>query len=198
MKFSEEQIEFLKNFKGEKTLKELATLLKEKYGVETININYFRKYLRKLNVDYKYEKYNAGCFKRGFSAWNKGVKTGVKPRRYDKNGDVIWLEKPIGSERVEKKGYTLVKIKVPNTWEYKQRVIWKEIHGEIPTNHVIIFADGNKSNFDIDNLICISKNELRQLNRYKLKKDDADLTKVGIGIVKLKHTAWKLKSKKKD
>lgn len=198
MKFSEEQIEFLKNFKGEKTLKELATLLKEKYGVETININYFRKYLRKLNVDYKYEKYNAGCFKRGFSAWNKEVKTGVKPRRYDKNGDVIWLEKPIGSERVEKKGYTLVKIKVPNTWEYKQRVIWKEIHGEIPTNHVIIFADGNKSNFDIDNLICISKNELRQLNRYKLKKDDADLTKVGIGIVKLKHTAWKLKSKKKD
>lgn len=198
MKFSEEQIEFLKNFKGEKTLKELATLLKEKYGVETININYFRKYLRKLNIDYKYEKYNAGCFKRGFSAWNKGVKTGVKPRRYDKNGDVIWLEKPIGSERVEKKGYTLVKIKVPNTWEYKQRVIWKEIHGEIPTNHVIIFADGNKSNFDIDNLICISKNELRQLNRYKLKKDDADLTKVGIGIVKLKHTAWKLKSKKKD
>lgn len=198
MKFSEEQIEFLKNFKGEKTLKELATLLKEKYGVETININYFRKYLRKLNVDYKYEKYNAGCFKRGFSAWNKGVKTGVKPRRYDKNGDVIWLEKPIGSERVEKKGYTLVKIKVPNTWEYKQRVIWKEIHGEIPTNHVIIFADGNKSNFDIDNLICISKNELRQLNRYKLKKDDADLTKVGIGIIKLKHTAWKLKSKKKD
>ena len=196
MKFSEEQIEFLKNFKGEKTLKELATLLKEKYGVETININYFRKYLRKLNVDYKCEKYNAGCFKRGFSAWNKGVKTGVKPRRYDKNGDVIWLEKPIGSERVEKKGYTLVKIKVPNTWEYKQRVIWKEIHGEIPTNHVIIFADGNKSNFDIDNLICISKNELRQLNRYKLKKDDADLTKVGIGIVKLKHTAWKLKSKK--
>ncbi|EFE86014.1 HNH endonuclease signature motif containing protein [Fusobacterium periodonticum] len=198
MKFSEEQIEFLKNFKGEKTLKELATLLKEKYGVETISINYFRKCLRKLNVDYKYEKYNAGCFKRGFSAWNKGVKTGVKPRRYDKNGDVIWLEKPIGSERVEKKGYTLVKTKVPNTWEYKQRVIWKEIHGEIPSNHVIIFADGNKSNFDIDNLICISKNELRQLNRYKLKKDDADLTKVGIGIVKLKHTAWKLKSKKKD
>lgn len=198
MKFSEEQIEFLKDFKGEKTLKELATLLKEKYGVETISINYFRKCLRKLNVDYKYEKYNAGCFKRGFSAWNKGVKTGVKPRRYDKNGDVIWLEKPIGSERVEKKGYTLVKTKVPNTWEYKQRVIWKEIHGEIPSNHVIIFADGNKSNFDIDNLICISKNELRQLNRYKLKKDDADLTKVGIGIVKLKHVAWKLKSKKKD
>ena len=198
MKYTAEMIDFLKSFKGEKTLKELATLLKEKYGIETISINYFSKCLRKVNVDYKYEKCNAGCFKRGFSAWNKGIKTGVKPRKYDDNGDVIWLEKPIGSERVDKKGYTLVKTKVPNTWEYKQRVIWKKTHGEIPSNHVIIFADGNKSNFNIDNLICVSRNELRQLNLLRLKKDDADLTKVGIGIVKLKHTAWKLKSKKKD
>lgn len=198
MKFSEEQIEFLKNFKGEKTLKELAKLLKEKYGVETISINYFSKCLRKVNVDYKYEKYNAGCFKRGFSAWNKGVKTDVKPRRYDKNGDVIWIEKPVGSEYITNDGYTIVKTKAPNFWEYKQRVIWKKTHGEIPSNHVIIFADGNKSNFDIDNLICVSRNELRQLNLHRLKKDDADLTKVGIGIVKLKHIAWKLKSKKKD
>ena len=197
MKFSEEQIEFLKNFKGEKTLKELANLLKEKYDVETININYFSKCLRKVNVDYKYEKYNVGCFKRGFSAWNKGVKTGVKPRKYDENGDVIWLEKPIGSERVDKKGYTLVKTKVPNTWEYKQRVIWKEIHGEIPNKHIIIFADGDKSNFDINNLICVSRNELRQLNLHKLKKDDAELTKTGLNIAKIMIKLAELKKEKK-
>lgn len=198
MKFSEEQIEFLKNFKGEKTLKELATLLKEKYGVETISINYFSKCLRKLNIDYRYVKSNAGSFKKGLTPWNKGLKTGIKPRRYDKNGDVIWIEKPVGSEYITNDGYTIVKTKAPNFWEYKQRVVWKKTHGEIPFNHVIIFADGNKSNFNIDNLICVSRNELRQLNLHRLKKDDADLTKVGIGIVKLKHTAWKLKSKKKD
>lgn len=198
MKYTAEMIVFLKSFDGKKTLKELANLLKEKYGVETISINYFSKCLRKLNVDYKYEKYNAGCFKRCVSAWNKGIKTGVKPRRYDKNGDVIWIEKPVGSEYITNDGYTIVKTKAPNTWEYKQRVIWKKIHGEIPSNHVIIFADGNKSNFDINNLICVSRNELRQLNLHGLKKDDSNLTKVGLGIVKLKHAAWKLKSKKKD
>lgn len=198
MKYTAEMFDFLKSFKGEKTLKELATLLKEKYGVDTISINYFSKCLRRINVDYKYEKYNAGCFKRGFSAWNKGVKTGVKPRRYDKNGDVIWIEKPVGSEYITNDGYTIVKTKAPNFWEYKQRFIWKKTHGEIPSNHVIIFADGNKSNFDIDNLICVSRNELRQLNRYKLKKNDAELTKVGIGIVKLKAKLFEIKKEKKE
>lgn len=197
MKYTAEMIDFLKSFKGEKTLKELANLLKEKYDVETININYFSKCLRKVNVDYKYEKYNAGCFKRGFPGWNKGVKTGVKPRKYDENGDVIWLEKPIGSERVDKKGYTLVKTKVPNTWEYKQRVIWKEIHGEIPNKHIIIFADGNKSNFDINNLICVSRNELRQLNLHRLKKDDAELTKTGLNIAKIMIKLAELRKEKK-
>ena len=197
MKYTDEMIDFLKSFKGEKTLKELAKLLKEKYGVETISINYFSKCLRKVNVDYKYEKCNAGSFKRGFSAWNKGIKTGVKPRKYDENGDVIWLEKPIGSERVEKKGYTLVKTKVPNTWEYKQRVIWKEIHGEIPDKHIIIFAVGDKSNFDINNLICVSRNELRQLNLHKLKKDDAELTKTGLNIAKIMIKLSELRKEKK-
>lgn len=197
MKYTAEMIDFLKSFKGEKTLKELAKILKEKYGVETISINYFSKCLRRVNVDYKYEKCNAGCFKRSFPAWNKGVKTGVKPRKYDDNGDVIWLEKPIGSERVDKKGYTLVKTKVPNTWEYKQRVIWKEIHGEIPNKHIIIFADGNKSNFDINNLICVSRNELRQLNLHRLKKDDAELTKTGLNIAKIMIKLAELRKEKK-
>ena len=62
MKYTAEMIDFLKSFKGEKTLKELAKLLKEKYGVETISINYFSKCLRKLNIDYRYVKSNAGVF----------------------------------------------------------------------------------------------------------------------------------------
>lgn len=198
MKYTAEMIDFLKSFDGKKTLKELAKLLKEKYGVETISINYFGKCLRKLNIDYRYVKSNAGSFKKGLTPWNKGLKTGIKPRRYDKNGDVVWIELPVGSESITKDGYTLVKTSSPNTWEYKQRVVWKKAHGEIPAKHVIIFADGNKTNFNLDNLMCISRNELRQLNLHGLKKDDAELTKVGLEIVKLKHTAWKLKSKKKD
>ena len=90
-----------------------------------------------------------------------------------------------------------MKTKVPNTWEYKQRVIWKEIHGEIPDKHIIIFADGDKSNFDVDNLICVSRDELRQLNLHKLKKDDAELTKTGLNIAKIMIKLAELRKEKK-
>lgn len=190
-KYTNEMIEFLKEVAPQKTYKEITELFNKKFNLEvTAGI------IKNLLSRKKIHTGTLGQFKKGSIPWNKGLKTGIKPRRYDKNGDVIWIEKPIGSEYITNDGYTIVKTKAPNFWEYKQRVIWKKTHGEIPHNHVIIFADGNKSNFDIDNLICVSKNELRQLNRYKLKKDDADLTKVGIGIVKLKHAAWKLKTKK--
>lgn len=190
-KYTNEMIEFLKEVAPQKTYKEITELFNKKFNLEvTAGI------IKNLLSRKKIYTGTLGQFKKGSIPWNKGLKTGIKPRRYDKNGDVIWIEKPVGSEYITNDGYTIVKTKAPNFWEYKQRVIWKKTHGEIPHNHVIIFADGNKSNFDIDNLICVSKNELRQLNRYKLKKDDADLTKVGIGIVKLKHAAWKLKTKK--
>ena len=197
MKFTKEQITFLKSFNGEKTHKELAKLFQVKYKIDSISLSYFRKCLRKVNIDYKYVKTNRGSFKRGFIPWNKGKKTGVKPRKYDKNGEVEWLEKPIGTESITKDGYTLIKTEAPNTWEYKQRIIWKRVNGEIPKGHVIIFADGDKTNFNLENLICVTKNELRQLNRYELKKDDADLTKVGIGIVKLKAKLYKIKKGEK-
>ena len=197
MKFTKEQITFLKSFNGEKTYKELVKLFQVKYKIDSISLSYFRKCLRKVNIDYKYVKTNRGSFKRGFIPWNKGKKTGVKPRKYDKNGEVEWLEKPIGTESITKDGYTLIKTEAPTPCEYKQRIIWKRVNGEIPKGHVIIFADGDKTNFNLENLICVTKNELRQLNRYELKKDDADLTKVGIGIVKLKAKLYKIKKGEK-
>ena len=188
MKFNEEQIAFLRNFNGEKTYKELARLFKEKYEINSISLSYFRRCLRKVNIDYKYVKTNSGSFKRNFTPWNKGIKTGLKPKNL----------RELESERVDKEGSVLIKIKEPNIWELKHRFLWKQANGEIPKSSVIIFADGDKTNFDLSNLICISKNELRQLNCYKLKKDDAELTKVGIGIVKLKAKLYEIKKEKKN
>ncbi|CAN2327210.1 HNH nuclease domain-containing protein [Fusobacterium sp. oral taxon C10] len=188
MKFSEEQIAFLKSFNGEKTYKELAKLFQDKYEINFVSLSYFRRCLRKANIDYKYIKTNSGSFKRGFTPWNKGMKTNIKPKNL----------KGLESERITKKGYILIKIKEPNVWELKHRFLWKQVNGKIPKGSVIIFANGDKTNFDLDNLICVSKNELRQLNRYKLKKDDAELTKAGIGIVKLKAKLYEIKKKKKN
>ena len=48
-----------------------------------------------------------------------------------------------------------------------------------------MFLDRDKSNFYINNLILISRNQLRTLNQNDLIKDDPELTKSGIILADL-------------
>lgn len=92
----------------------------------------------------------------------------------------------IGAERV-RKGYVEVKVKQPNVWDQKHRHIWEQHHGrKLEHNEIVIFADKNNRNFDIDNLVMVHRKHLGQLNINNYITEDPDLTKVGIGIVKLK------------
>lgn len=92
---------------------------------------------------------------------------------------------PIGSERVDKKGYILVKTDEPNIWIEKHRYIYENVYGKIPTGHKVIFADKNKRNFDLDNLILVSNSEALIMNTHKLIYEDPDLTKSGTLIAKI-------------
>ena len=93
--------------------------------------------------------------------------------------------RPVGSERINKEGYLEVKIADPNKWELKHRYIYKKYYGDIPKGHNVIFADTDKTNLNIDNLILVSKSEMLILNRNKLIYEDNELTKVGVNIAKV-------------
>jgi hypothetical protein len=41
-----------------------------------------------------------------------------------------------------------------------QHVIWEEFHGPVPPGHQVIFLDGNKRNFDLQNLACMTSAEV--------------------------------------
>jgi hypothetical protein len=101
-------------------------------------------------------------FVKGQKSWNKGVKgvCGVqdncRPTQFKKGEKPVnW--KPVGSERVNVDGYIEIKTEETPKWELKQRVIWREAHGEIPTGHVVAFLDGNPQNCVLENLECVSK-----------------------------------------
>ncbi len=49
----------------------------------------------------------------------------------------------------------------------------------------IIFADGDKYNFDIGNLVLVSNAELLIINKRKLYKRDKELTKTGCLVAKI-------------
>lgn len=78
---------------------------------------------------------------------------------------------PIGTEYFNKaNGYTYVKINdcegtksdksFRKNWKLKQRVVWEKANGrEIPKNHIVLFLDGDKTNFDPKNLEIITSKE---------------------------------------
>lgn len=70
-------------------------------------------------------------------------------------------------------------------WMPKSRYVYEQAHGKIPKGHKIIFADGDNRNFDLDNLILVSNAEELIMNRRKLIKEEAKLTKTGALIAKV-------------
>ena len=97
--------------------------------------------------------------------------------------------KPVGIERVMRykdgRIFVAVKIGMPNKWEFKHRLVYKQHYGEIPDGYMINFADGNHLNFEPDNLILVSRGENIILNKNKLRFNDKDLTKTGLTLSKL-------------
>lgn len=110
---------------------------------------------------------------------NHGLKSGIdtkfkgNPRR-----------KEIGSERVHK-GYVYIKVSEPDKWKIKHRYIYEKKYGKIPDDSSVIFADGNRRNFDINNLILVKRRELLIMKNNHLIYDDKNLTETGILIAKL-------------
>lgn len=94
---------------------------------------------------------------------------------------------PVGTIRYTTDGYPKRKIAEPSKWESCHRVEWEKHNGPIPEGHSIVFLDGDKTNWSIENLVCLSKNEVVRMNQSGLFTSDADFTRVGIGMTKLKN-----------
>lgn len=110
-------------------------------------------------------------FKPGHKTWNRGIKFDSGGRSHEtrfKPGQKPHTWNPVGHERMSKEGY--LERKIADTGVTKRdyvqvhRLVWMARHGDIPAGHIISFKDGNKRNFDIGNLECISRRELMARN----------------------------------
>lgn len=110
--------------------------------------------------------------------------------------------KPVGTERISPNGYTIVKISdtgiFSDDWKFKHILIWENANGSVPEGNVILFADQDRNNFDPDNLLCVSRSELSQLNKNKLLFENKDLTKTSVAILRHKAVIKKAITKRKE
>ena len=179
--WSSEEKDYLREITPGRHYKEIVELMNAKFEYE-FNLGQIKGAIAryKLNTGF------TGYFPKGNIPFNKGTKGIMKANKTSyKKGNIPQSYKPVGTERITKDGYTEIKVKDPNVWKLKHRIIYEEHYGEIPKGHVVMFLDRNKSNFDINNLILISRNQLRKLNQNNLIKDDPELTKSGIILADL-------------
>lgn len=156
--------------------KDMAILLNVNFGK-----NYTTSQLKAYYGNRKMDSGLNGQFQRNHIPFNKGKKGvgGWEPTQF-KSGHRSHNHKPVGTVRVNGDDYVDIKIADPNKWRAKHLLVWEEHNGPVPKGHVIIFGDRNRRNFDIDNLIMVSKKQLSTINKNGMIKNHADLTRSSI------------------
>lgn len=118
---------------------------------------------------------NAGQFKKGLVPWNKGLKGwqaggNSKKTQFKRGHGNSNNALPVGSEKKDK--YGILQRKVSMTGERREKwrpvkdLVYEEHYGAIPDGKIVIHGDGNRDNFDISNLIAVTRAELMDRNSF--------------------------------
>ncbi len=171
--YTPEQVEFLaKNIKG-RSYADMTALFNERFGT-TLSFNQVRAALKNRGL----------CngrntrIKPGNLPHNKGKKNywrGGEATQF-KKGQMPHNYKPVGSERINSEGYCEVKIADPKKWRGKHLLVWEAANGPIPKGHAVIFGDGDRANFALENLLLVSRGQLAVMNKRGMISNSAELT----------------------
>jgi hypothetical protein len=149
--------EYLLEFAGDKTIDELLPLVNEEFN-ENYDRLHLQKYIIRNRIPYKYSN-------------------------PEKIRDMSNL--PIGTERVKDRDRIYVKV-AKNKWIYKQRYIYEQYHKvKLTSNDFIVFLDGDKTNFNIDNLYKITRYEAAHLGNICGNSKSKDVRRVSIDVARL-------------
>lgn len=181
MKWTDEHKEFLKkNYPG-RSRKELHVLFNNYFDLD-LTLDQVVGAVKRL----KLKNGSDGRFPKGHIPVNKGKKgMGGYPPTQFKKGHKPHNYLPVGTERVNGDGYIDIKIADPNKWKAKHRILWEEAHGPIPDDHVLIFADKDKLNCQLDNLMLVTRAQAAVLNNRGLRRENRELTETGLIIADL-------------
>lgn len=170
--YTEEERQFLKNHSPKLTRRELTDRFNERFGTRQ-SVQSIISICSAL----KYKCGNDGRFKKGQKSWCKGIKkeewlSHMSDESLEKirKGQFGYGRKrdegyPVGHE-LWRNGYLMVKVtddtNVPcsQRWQFKHILIWEKHHKKkVPAGCIVIFKDGNNTNFNIENLLMISRKQ---------------------------------------
>ena len=180
--WSDEEKQYLAEITPGRGYKEIQSMMSCKFGFD-----YTHHQIKGAITRNKLNTGRTGRFEKGRATWNKGTKGLTKANVTSfKKGQKPHNYKPLGSERITKDGYCEIKVNdTGRRWRPKHVLIYEKHHGKVPKGSAVIFLDGDKRNFDIDNLYLVTRSQLAMLNKNSLIQKDAELTKTAINVVDL-------------
>lgn len=188
-RYTKEELDYIRKIAPGRHYHEIVEMFNRKFEFQ-INAKKLKGILRNHGISTGL----SGRFGKGITPHNKGKKfPGTGNRTTFRKGTTPHNKMKVGEDTITTDGYVKTKIAEPDVWEYKHKLIWAEVNGPIPEKHSVIFADGNRMNLDIDNLLLVSKAELLMLNRRRLISENSELTKTGLNVVKVMNKIHKIK-----
>ena len=197
--------EFVRDNSWNVSSKDMAEMVNEKFGTEFTPTG--MKQFRQRNG------IKSGCtgwFRKGREPGNKGRKQSeyCTPEALERSKQTLFRkghrpanELPVGSVIKNSAGYLIRKKQMEGSqwerWEFLHRAVWEEHNGPIPKGMTVTFKDSNRENCDISNLVLVSRAENIYLSRGKYRSKNPELTMAGIGMIRLKQTAFRIRKERK-
>lgn len=187
-KWTETEIDFLRQVYPEKGRMETMRLFNEHFG-----LNVTKDAIKQQVQRYQIKAPTNGCFIKGREPHNKGVPMSAEQyakckRTMFKKGSVPPNKKELGSERITVDGYIEVKIAEPNKWELLQVLVIQGMIGRRLKKGVemVRFLDGNTLNCDPANLMLTTRTVNARLNQRKIKPSSVETMKAAIQVETIK------------
>lgn len=192
---TQEQHDYLVSIANGHSVQETVDMLNEKF-----NLDLKYEQLRCYRKNHKLPSGIDTRFKKGQISHNKGKKTPpeivAKTRATQfKKGQIPHNHTPIGTERMTSDGYLKVKIAEPNIWKHKHRLVWEQRYGQIPSDKMITFINGDHTDCRIENLVMIDQQINSLLNKIRADQRSQELVNVVGDIVALKNKIKSLQHK---
>lgn len=185
-KYSADVIAYLKEIAEGRKREEISRLINERFGEGTMSTAQVNAYMNNHGI-----RSGVGFFKPGNVPFNKGRKGHCAPgceRTWFQKGHRSDNAVPVGTEREQEDGYIAVKVQDGHknqNWVAKHRLIWEQAHGPIPPGHIVIFLNGDRRDFRLENLKMISRAEHGVMCKRGLHFPDSALTETGALIAKV-------------
>jgi hypothetical protein len=157
---------YIKKYYRRYSIQDLTDRLNENFGNVRIP-----QQLKSYTSNHKILSGRSGCFEKGITPWNKGLRGYMGRNRTSfRKGNKPPNRRPMWSERIDDEGYTYKKTRKRkeeshSTFTLKHRWIWERKHGKIPPGYKLIFINGDRGDCRLSNLRMVSEAEMLRANK---------------------------------